>query len=154
MSADNGHLPEGAVMATLDMLRAANTKTVPLPKVSERTGVPTFVRIKPIRRPRYRAMLPVRPPEADAWPTEDYQKHHNLWLNSLSPEDRLAREKAEDDVSFKILEACLVDPPYSDEIGEWLFDDADELAVTILEFSNILLKKAPSAEVPAPETVS
>jgi len=153
MSATNSHLPEGAVIATLDMLRGANTKLVPLPKMSERSGVPTFVRIKPLRRPQYRAMLPPRPPEADAWPVEDYQRHHNIWLASLSHEERVAREKAEDAVAFLVIKECLVDPPYSDEIGEWLFDDADELAVAILEFSNILLPRPAPTPQPA-EVVS
>jgi len=154
MSATNGHLPEGAVIATLDMLQAVNTKLILAPSISVRSGVPTFVRVKPIRYQKYRALCPPPPPGSEAWPATEYPQHREAWLKSLPHEERLAREAADDAIAFKVLSACLVEPPYSDEVGEWLFDDVDAIAREILVFSNIFTPLAKPEPEPAAEVVS
>lgn len=136
----NGHVVEGATIATLEMLRAANTKLHVAKQSSERAGHEISVRIRTIRKARYFAMLPPRPAEADAWPNEptEYSKHYEQWRNSLPDAERMARRALEDAVSLKVLEAGLVEPEYSTELAEILGDDADAIAIEILRFSGIL----------------
>ncbi len=140
MSGSNGHLPEGAVVATLEMLRAVNTTIIRAANASRRAGVPVFVRIRPIRKSRYLAMLAPRPAEADAWGNdpEEYGKHYAVWIASLSEEARAARRAADDAVTFKVLQEGVFEPAYSAEVGVLLADDVDDIAVEILRFSDIL----------------
>src|SRR5690242_17781880 len=107
MTSTNVHIPEGATIATLDMLKRANEKTVLAPLASAKNGAPLYVRIRTIRRARYVAMLPPRPTEADAWPKDldEYAKHEEAWLATLPAEQRAERQAARERVGEKILEA-------------------------------------------------
>jgi len=144
----NGHLPDGTVVATLAMLREANTTMVLAKNASARVGYPIAVRIRVIRKSRYFAMLPPRPPESEAWPTEpeEYAKHYDQWRSSLSEVDAAARRMLEEGILGKVLEAGIVDPPYSGELVDLLADDADDIALEITRFSGILTAKETTQE--------
>src|SRR6266404_1079525 len=145
MSDANGRSENGFEIATLEMLRIANTKRVVATQASARLGKQVVVLVKSIRKARYLAMLPPRPPEADAWPTdsEEYGKHYGEWMKSLSHEERMARMSADDAVTFKVLAEGLIQPAYSEELSDLLATDADDIAIEILRFSEIL-KPAPA----------
>jgi hypothetical protein len=149
----NGHtaLPEGAVIATLDMLRAANTATVRCPRLSEATGQEVVVRIRAIRRAAYLQMLPPPPPEAEAWPKDPEARAQAMlaWLAALPEPERGRRQAAIDAVTDKVLAAGLAEPAVDLDGARAFGDDADLVAVEILQLSGILPKPTASAPVEA-----
>jgi hypothetical protein len=158
----NGHLPEGAKVVTLDMLRAANTKYVKAPVLSERAGEDVYVRIRSIRQAEYIRTLPPAPPGAEKWPqvkagmsseereaiTTEQVRLTNEWAASLSEDERRLRRKATDDVTYRVLEIGMIEPRVTFEAAQSLGLDADVIALEILVFSGLAdAPAAPSAPV-------
>lgn len=155
MSLNNGKLPEGASMLTLDLLERATTALVRVPGASEKTKQEVYVKIRAIRKADYAAMIPPAPPGSESWP-EDRQTRDQLWrewLEGLPEEQRQARTLAASEVTYKVIAAGLVDPKLHAEGIRALGDDADEIAVAILRLSGLLPQEVASppktADVPA-----
>jgi hypothetical protein len=159
MSSGNGHLPEGAKIITLEQLRAANTKYITLPAASARLGTEVCVRIRAIRRAAYLAMMPPAPPGAETWGAgiedlklraEARNKQHDAWLATLSLAAQLERREVLDNLTYKIAAAGLLEPATTVEQAKDYAEDADVIAVAILDFSGLLEVPAQTpADVPA-----
>jgi len=146
----NGHLPDGAKVVTLEQLRAASLKYVKAAMLSERFGSDVYVRIRAIRRAAYLQMLPPPPPGSDAWPTTGPERAVAMqaWLVSLPEDERAVRQRAIDEVTYKVLAAGMAEPTVTLESAKDWADDADILAVEILRFSGMLPEEKPE-ETPA-----
>jgi len=143
---NNGHLPDGAKVVTLEQLRAANLKYIKAPMLSERLATDVYVRIRAIRRAAYLQMLPPPPPGSEAWPAEGAARAVAMqaWLASLPEEERSVRQRTIDDVTYKVLAAGMAEPAVTlASANEWA-DDADILAVEILRFSGMLPEEKPA----------
>lgn len=157
MNLDNGHLPEGAVLLTAEMVEYAMRTQVRCPLLSSRIGKDVYVRIRAIRRASYLLMLPSLPLEATAsWPQDDpdaWQRAYQDWLKGLPAEERHVMNAAAADVTWRVVRVGLVDPQLSDENHRNLADDADHIAREILRFSGLLSAPAEApvlADTPAP----
>jgi hypothetical protein len=141
MSATNGHVPDGATIATLEMLRAANTAYRKLPKTSERLGQDVVVRIQAIRAVTYWQCLPAQPPESKAWPESGPERGaaYQAWRDSLEPEALAAQRKKESETAERIVVAGVVEPTLTLETAKSLGDDIDFLSQEILIFSGLLV---------------
>jgi hypothetical protein len=155
----NGHLPEGAVLLTAELLERATRTMIRCPFLSGRAGQDVYVRIRTIRRASYLLMLPPLPLEASAtWPQDDpegWQREYQHWLETLPAEERQAKNAAAAEVTWKVVRAGLVEPQLSEASLVDLADDADQIAREILRFSGLLLTptEAPApVESPAPAT--
>lgn len=140
MSLNNGKLPEGASMLTLELLERATTALVRVPGASQKTGGEVYVKVRAIRKADYAAMIPSPPLGSETWP-EDLETRTRLWrewLEGLPEESRQARTLAASEVTYKVIAIGLVDPKMSAEAARALGDDADEIAVAILRLSGLL----------------
>lgn len=152
MSTANGHVPEGATIATLEMLRKANTALRKAPRLSEQIGQDVYVRIRAIRAVVYQEAMPPQPIEAVEWPKDgkDREAAVQRWFDGLPEAERESRRAILHQVAFKIVAAGLIDPRVTVETAGDFAADADYLADEILVFSGILKPKAePIAEVAA-----
>jgi hypothetical protein len=140
----NGHLPEGATLVTLAQLQSVNTKHVQAKGLSERLGTEVYVRIRAIRRSTYLQMLPPQPPGSTEWPKEDaeYLARLNAWVVSLPPAEQDQRKRAYDEITYKVVAAGVADPPMTMDQARDLGNDADDIAVAIMDFSGLLAKPA------------
>lgn len=143
----NGHLPEGAVLLTREVLAKAARKHVKLPRASAEYGQDVYALIRPIRRVDYLQFLPPSPPEAESWPeaSELRAERYQTWLNNLPETEKKARQDAVNRVTYLVIMAGSVEPMTEDEARD-LGDDAEVLAVEILRFSGLL----PKVEVAEP----
>lgn len=140
MSTTNGHVPEGATIATIEMLRKANTALRKAPRLSEQIGSDVFVRIRAIRPTIYLEAMPTQPIEAREWPKEEVARAAaaEAWFASLPEDQRDSRRAVYQLVAYKVLAAGLVDPAVTVETAQEFASDADHLATEILVFSGIL----------------
>lgn len=153
----NGHLPEGAVLLTAELLERATRTMIRCPFLSTRAGQDVYVRIRTIRRASYLLMLPPLPLEASAtWPQDNpeaWQREYQQWLEALPAEERQAKNAAAAEVTWKVVRAGLVEPQLSEANLSDLADDADYIAREILRFSGLLptpTEITAPAEVPTP----
>lgn len=147
----NGHLPDGAVLLTLEQLEQATTKYVRCPVLSQRTGQEVYVRIRTIRRADYLAMVPQLLPEATGWPEGLAERVQLMtdWVASLPEAQRLERQRALADVTYKLLAAGLVEPRATAQEARAFADDADVIALEILTVSGLAAPAAPAEPSPA-----
>jgi hypothetical protein len=151
MSASNGHVPEGAIVATLEMLQKANRAYRKLPRLSEHMGAEVGVWIRAIRNAVYSSFLPQPPKEAQEWPRDDEARAAvaQRWFDALPDEERAARRAVLTESACKVIAAGVVDPPMTVDPARDLGDDVDYLAAEILIFSG-LLKPEPKEPKPEP----
>lgn len=146
MSDTNGHVPAGAVVLTRDTLRAKARKRVSCPRLSERTGEPCEVVIRPIRLIDYLAMVPPDPPDYDTWPKDDAAQE-KLWrqfFESMSPEERIDRTRRLTSLTWAVLQLGVAEPRLlTQDDAKDLAEDAEEIAIEILYHSGI--KRRPEA---------
>lgn len=142
----NGHLPEGAQLATLEILRQANTAYRKLPQASARLGADVWVQIRSIRHADYADFLPSLPSEARDWPEEGEARSaaYEAWLTAQSPEARAERQALVLRISYRVIAKGVTQPPVTEETATAFASDADWLSNEILMFSGIL--KAPEPQ--------
>jgi hypothetical protein len=147
MSAENGYLPEGATIATLEMLRKANVAFRTLPRLSEQLGQRIAVKIRAIRRAVYMEFLPTLPAESRDWPEKGHERGmaYEKWLAAQTPEFRAERQAMALQIAYRVIAAGLVEPAVTADTAQDFASDADWLANEILVFSGIL-----DAPKPAP----
>lgn len=149
MSATNGHVPEGATIATLEMLRAANTAYRKLPRLSEHLGQDVVVKIRAIRAATYIGFLPPQPDAAKDWPRDEQAREAvaQAWFDALPEAEKEKRRATLSDLACKVISAGLINPAVSAEGALDFGPDIDWLAQEILVFSGLL--KAEPAEAAA-----
>ena len=142
----NGHLPEGAQLATLEILRQANTAYRKLPQASARLGQDVWVQIRSIRHADYADVLPILPPESREWPPDGDARAaaYEAWLEAQSPEAKAERQALVLRISWRVIAKGVIVPSVTEETATAFASDADWLSNEILVFSGIL--KAPEPQ--------
>ena len=169
VSEQNGH-DDGARLLTLARLRAANSRTVPLPRSSARLGQPVLATIRPIRPSTYQRLLPLQIDGADAWKPdapdatpgaiEAYRDaRYREWL-AAHPAEGAAREAHLRSIPDLVIAEGLValtlgaEAPtplrVTPEEARDLGDDADLLFLEILRFSGLAAEPVQPAAEAAP----
>ncbi len=151
---DNGHLPDGAELATLALLRQANTALVRCPRLSQQLGREIFVRVRAIRAVSYLELLPPAPLESADWPVESVARTACMqaWLETLPAEERDARLTKLGEVTYTLLALGLVEPTVTAAAARDFANDADLLALAILKLSGILTDESAPVEPPSAPT--
>lgn len=140
MSIDNGHLPEGAVYATAELLRALHTRLVKLPDACAASGKEVFVRIRRINRVEYIYLWPPLPEVSRTWPPEEYEARRTRWLESLPLEELMKRRRLEMEVRYRVIEMALLEPALTVEQIRQLANDVDVIYTAILDLSDLSKK--------------
>lgn len=148
----NGHLPDGAIYLTLDLLERATTESLKLPQASARLGQDVYVKIRAIRHAEYLAMLPPSPPGSESWPHDESldarAARWQAWLDALPEEERQHRAQQAAEVTYRVVAAGLTEPRMTIEQARGLAADADIVAAAVLRLSG-LIKETVTASTPA-----
>jgi hypothetical protein len=156
MSSGNGHLPEGAEIATLAMLREANQAWTPMPELTQKRGRPMFARIRTIRRQLYSSWLPELPAESASWPAEGRPREeaYQAWFTALPANERRDRLIALQKVTTLVLAEGVIEPATTlDQAGDW-GEDAETVARAILVLSGLVPTPSVPAETKAETTAA
>lgn len=141
----DGHLPEGAVFATAEMLRQANTKLVRLQGQSAEQGREVFARIRRVDAVDYALTASPIPPELLAAPAEEQVR----WYEALPVRERRERDLARALGRRRFVALGVVEPRLTEEDAANLGPDLSVLYNEIMVFSGLAAVPAPAPEASA-----